>query len=407
MSGETVDLADGGGIDSAIALIDGGTPGGREGGVPEACSGALQQTRLRFEQAQVAAPAVCKSETQTRTCSGGTFGAWSGTFQAETCEPSRHNSCGGVMHGEQETRTRYAMAVAASVYECKAEQQTRTCDDGNFAEWTGRYQAESCVVGFLGGCLLVGGDFACESGTTCMVQLPISVRCLGGLGHSCAGNGECVTGTCVAGSCTLKSAPGGACDEPSDCASCVGSNTAVSCPENTCRCFDAASCTANNQCLGTCVSNKCVPANTTCDPGDQADCRMSSVCVNKSGTNGCYLPDGELCTSNSSCEQVCRGGLCAPAGASGEVCDENVDCAAGLTCRAGACAALVPFGDACEETADCQQSEPKPLVCAPYEAESVTYQVCLVAQGGLCERNVYCASGACSGSGSGSNHTCK
>jgi hypothetical protein len=53
-------------------------------------------TRVRYRDARVAAGEVCQSETQTRTCSGGTWGVWSGTFAAEECTVAAPVAkCGG------------------------------------------------------------------------------------------------------------------------------------------------------------------------------------------------------------------------------------------------------------------------------------------------------------------------
>jgi hypothetical protein len=406
MPADAGDFVDGGGLDAGPGSFGEGGQALVDGGM-EACTGAAQQARLRFEQAQVVAPAVCTSETQKRTCSGGNFTAWSGTFSAESCELAPYASCGSVVHGAQEKRTRYQVATASSVDDCKAETQTRTCDDGVFDEWTGSYQAESCQVSFLGGCSLFGSSFSCETGTTCMFKAPISAICLGAIGHGCGANGDCVSGTCALGTCTLRSSPGQACDEQADCAGCVGSGTSVSCAQNSCRCSDTSTCTANDQCLGTCVSNKCVAANTTCDNSE--DCRDAYQCTTPAGkTKGCYLPDGQACAANSACAHVCRGALCAALGQKDEDCDENVDCKSGLTCRAGKCAALATVGLACEESADCEQTQLMPLICAPYVAGAITFQACLVASGGACgSSNTACASGVCSSSGSGPTGICQ
>jgi hypothetical protein len=315
----------GGGIDSGVIPFgDGGGPLTGDATV-QSCTGATQETRVRFEQAQVVAPATCNSETQRRSCSGGTFGAWSGSFSAEACELAPYNSCGNTVHGGQEKRTRYASAIGTPA--CQKEEQSRTCSDGTFSDWTGSYAVESCAIAFLGGCELFGGEFSCESGTVCMLKggLSLDAVCVGSLNHACSANGDCITGTsCIAGKCAIKSSPGGACEEQSDCNGC-GSNNSVSCAQNVCACSDNSSCSSNSQCLGTCVASKCVPANTTCDNAD--DCRDGYQCKMAGGKpKGCYLPDGAACTANSNCEHVCRAGQCAPLGGASEVCDEDADC---------------------------------------------------------------------------------
>jgi len=342
--GESVEFPDGGGIDGSF-FGDGGPTG--VDAAPERCTGSAQQSRLRFEQLQVVAPATCISETQKRSCTGGVYTAWSGTFSAESCELDPYNACGNVVHRGEEVRTRYAAPVAAS---CSKEEQSRTCDDGVFSDWSGTFEAERCSVAFLGNCSLIGGAYDCETGTVCSLKGDLSsldTICLRALNQGCAANDACSTGTtCLAGTCALKSAPGGACEEQSDCNGnvllCGSLGSSISCAQNLCRCSDASTCSDNAQCLGTCVSRKCVPANTTCDNSD--DCRDAYQCKTPTGkTKGCYLPDGEACTANASCEHVCRGALCAPAGVADDACDENADCKGTLTCRAGHCGSPGPI----------------------------------------------------------------
>lgn len=66
----------------------------------------------------------------------------------------------------------------------------------------------------------------CEPGDVCA-----SARCVGGSGQSCAANADCAE-TCISSGCGPRSASGGACDDPADCAvigdSCDATGTCVS-----------------------------------------------------------------------------------------------------------------------------------------------------------------------------------
>jgi hypothetical protein len=404
---------DGGPIDT----LDGGTNG--DSGLVTGCDGVaigVVQMRKLYAEAQVVPPATCKSEMQTRTCRNTGWSTWSGTFKSETCVTAAVRSCGDVAHGATESRDRYPSATVSDYEECVAEEQTRECDDGTFGAWTGSATFESCEVSFLGHCSVIS-DVACVSGSSCTFKLTGSL-CLGSTGHSCSANTECASGTCVNGSCVAAKVPTtGACDEAADCAACTGTvTTAVCTASNVCACSTGANCTNNNQCQGSCVANKCVAANTTCDNED--DCASTSKC-SKSGpaaTGTCVGKDGQSCSTNTQCEHVCRPSennelflaaqkVCAGKGtgmAGMEAhCDENADCNAPYVCRPwpgqplGAnvgthCQATGASTESCDETADCAQAPLVPAACIS--------NVCvpsLISDGGSCISPVQCTSGVC------------
>jgi hypothetical protein len=56
------------------------------------------ETRTRYLTATPATGVACEPETQTRTCSNGSWGTWSGSFTAVSCTPSTHQaSCTGTV----------------------------------------------------------------------------------------------------------------------------------------------------------------------------------------------------------------------------------------------------------------------------------------------------------------------
>jgi hypothetical protein len=106
---------------------------------------AGHETRTRFEASLVPADQTCKDEEQQRTCSNGAWGEWSGTFAAESCDVEGKRKCGDIPHGSEEHRLRYESESVPYGAECVSEQQTRTCTDGTFGEWGGTFTVTECA----------------------------------------------------------------------------------------------------------------------------------------------------------------------------------------------------------------------------------------------------------------------
>ena len=104
--------------------------------------GVIQQ-RIRYAESQVVEPATCRSETQSRTCTESGFSAWSGGFQAESCAVSTVRSCGATVSGGTESRQLYPVAKTDDYTKCAPETQTRTCTDGTWSDWSGSAQNET------------------------------------------------------------------------------------------------------------------------------------------------------------------------------------------------------------------------------------------------------------------------
>lgn len=377
----------GGGLDTGVnEPLDAGSEAGSgvDSSVAASCDGSplgTVQTRKLYAEAQVVPPAMCKSETQSRTCRNTGWSAWSGTHKAESCTEASVRSCGELAHGDSQTRKRYAQAVVNDHTSCAPEEQTRACDDGTLSAWSGSYTVETCEVGFLGRCSLLS-EIDCVATTDCTFKVGGSV-CLGVTGHSCSANAECQSGVCVNGACVAAKMPvTGACDEAADCASCSSSIAAVCSTANQCVCGSGANCSSNSHCQGTCVALRCAAPNTSCDNDD--DCNSATNKCVKPGpamTGTCLLRNGQTCSTNAQCEHVCRPldsneqftqQACATRASSGEHCDENADCASSLVCRTpsgeagGHCSSPLPALAACEESADCDQSVP--TSCMPLAA---------------------------------------
>lgn len=94
----------------------------------------------------MSAGSTCTSEEQTRTCDDGTWGDWSGSYFYESCSVDDYASCDATPHGGEQTRTRYQSESVAFGGTCTSEQQTRTCDDGTWGDWSGSYGYDACTV---------------------------------------------------------------------------------------------------------------------------------------------------------------------------------------------------------------------------------------------------------------------
>ncbi len=113
--------------------------------VDGSCEDGATETRTRWNLVETDAGDIeCVSEEQTHTCEAGAWGTWSGSYVLETCKIA-YDDCDDQPHGTEETRTRYAAAMADPGQECQEEMQTRECDDGLWTDWTGTFTEEACV----------------------------------------------------------------------------------------------------------------------------------------------------------------------------------------------------------------------------------------------------------------------
>jgi hypothetical protein len=141
-----------------------------EGGNSTACTkanGALiasgdKDKRVRFQSDSVSSGQKCNIEHQVRVCNNGLFGGWSGSYQNDTCEVQGHRECSMqdgtlVSSGHTQTRTRYGSLLVQSGQQCNSQEQTRTCNDGQWTQWDGQFTRLSCHVQGAT-CQSIGGD---------------------------------------------------------------------------------------------------------------------------------------------------------------------------------------------------------------------------------------------------------
>ncbi|MFT3925376.1 MAG: hypothetical protein QM778_22750 [Myxococcales bacterium] len=124
-------------------------PGDAGGNTPEPCSEeGTSQSREMWDgvitQTDAGVEGECLKETQTRTCTGGVWGDWSGTYLFPQC-PLTFDACDGQPHGTVQTQDRYAAATVQPDQECQKQTASRTCNDGTWSGWSGTaYTFETC-----------------------------------------------------------------------------------------------------------------------------------------------------------------------------------------------------------------------------------------------------------------------
>jgi len=122
---------------------------------PAACGNILSgsvETRTRYFESSVAYGGKCESQVQTRLCTNGNFGLWSGTYINLACTVQEAANCGDIAHGQSETRQRYLSSLVGFGEQCKSETQMRVCNNGTLDQWSGSYEKESCEVDVAKSC---------------------------------------------------------------------------------------------------------------------------------------------------------------------------------------------------------------------------------------------------------------
>lgn len=127
---------------------------------------------------------------------------------ASDCGQCPPDPCGGNPHGSSQSRTMYQTSSVPYGGQCLEEQQTRTCNDGTWSEWTGTFSSETCQVGTASPCN-VPGYGSLSSGQQLASYTSASVPC----GSTCSqvtiscNNGVLSGGSSYVGSCTPQACP--------------------------------------------------------------------------------------------------------------------------------------------------------------------------------------------------------
>lgn len=202
---------------------------------------------------------------------------------------------------------------------------------------------------------------ACENRQCVYIPRPgrvcVDRACVGGevfRADVCSAAGRCTDGG-------VESCNGFKCANGDSCRStCHGNGDCIEgsrCEGNACvgLLADGSPCVRNVQCVGTCVESVCTTPSTTggvCDAGDAADCATGHTCIGGPGSGTCLRPNGESCTDNNACVNTCISERCADLSPRGGSCDgDSNDCAGAGFCDGGTCKS--PTGDVCDSTSDC------------------------------------------------------
>jgi hypothetical protein len=302
-----------------------------------------------------------------------------------------------------------------------------------------------------GECVLIPFDEAdeCDDDDLCTGQDTCDEGVCVGTPVDCQGDAEaCEVATCdsVTGCSVTSAADGTACDDsdgcttestcddgeclgaPVDCGDVeVGPCEVVACdpgwgscvvtfaPDET-PCDDGDGCTSNAQCFGgACVGEPVVCSGSpdtcalnTCDPA-------TGACVAVSVAEGEPCDDGDLCTEDALCQggscvgetldcggsTSCASASCDPESggcvlnsySDGTPCDDTNLCTSGDLCEAGQCIGeeIICGGDDVCTLLSCDESTGGCSVTAPQPDGSP----CGEAEGGPCEGQAHCQSGAC------------
>jgi hypothetical protein len=200
--------------------------------------------------------------------------------------------------------------------------------------------SESCAP-------LSGSGSPCDPGDDddCLLGQSCQVASTCGPGTPCpGGNEDCTapTDTCIDDVCRDLAPTGSACDAPADDADCEAGNLCVG---GTCLRGDGQPCTANNQCVNVCTDNgvrACRAPSVTNGPCDVADAAADCTTGHACPGGECLRVNGEGCSDNAQCVEVCIIDACAPPSTVGGACDETSDCLAG-TCEAQHCVGPAPL----------------------------------------------------------------
>lgn len=160
---------------------------------PNCPTEAEQETRTRYQTASVAYGQTCVSEEQSRTCTGGEWTEWSGDFAFPSCTVGEPAACGGQAHGTVQQRARYLSATIPIGGSCESEQQTRSCQNGTWSSWSGTFENTSCLEG------------ECAIGDR---------RCVGEQPQACSGDGSFQNEGSLCTASNRVCGAGGECVEP-------------------------------------------------------------------------------------------------------------------------------------------------------------------------------------------------
>ena len=127
-------------------------------------------SRVRYELADVGPGEQCRSQTQQRSCVGGVWTEWSGAYTHDACAVA--SVCAT---GSTESRVRYAAETVAYNEVCEQQNQTRSCANDQWSDWSGTFAFENCRVGPTPDPCTVN---PCQNNAQCVTRAPETYFCV-------------------------------------------------------------------------------------------------------------------------------------------------------------------------------------------------------------------------------------
>ena len=112
------------------------------------------ESRVAYSASTVPYGQLCSAigQNQTRTCNNGSWSNWSGSYKSLSCSVQAAVACGNIASGQSESRTRYQASTVAAGKTCVSEIQKRLCTNGTFGNWSGTYTNLTCTVQAASAC---------------------------------------------------------------------------------------------------------------------------------------------------------------------------------------------------------------------------------------------------------------
>jgi len=106
------------------------------------------ESRIAYSLSSVPYGQNCSNyqQSQTRTCNNGSWTAWSGVYTYSSCTVQAASSCGSIVSGAYEIRTMYQASSVSEGSSCVSETQSRKCTNGQFGNWSGSYTKFECTM---------------------------------------------------------------------------------------------------------------------------------------------------------------------------------------------------------------------------------------------------------------------
>ena len=183
----------------------------------------------------------------------------------------------------------------------------------------------------------------------------------GGVGADCSPNNDtlCEAGSvCIGNSCSLKGELYGWCDIGDD-SDCSQASATLECSSGVCLKPDGEGCSSNSECSNVCIGGSCAPVaplGQPCDVGESMDCNNSTALACPFGV--CQLINGETCSGiNDDCVETCVNNNCVAFVANQGDCDDTLDCAIDegiMVCNPGTNTCLFQDSEGCDANSQCQ-----------------------------------------------------